>query len=250
MKQMKKCIFIVVTILSLAVLTDVKAQSQLPLIQQQEDFKIFRTSLLEMHVGLNWFITPKRFEALFDSVYNSLKDNLSKEQFLLKLKYCMASLKHGHDGIWSKDLQNGLNYKMGALPKNRKHLPLILTFLDKRLFVLNNCSSNKNLITGSEILSINGISTKELSQEFCNYLFSNGRNTTFKYKQLDFYFQFQYLLQALHPSESYSLEIIPFGKKKKEILVINNYPKTLLIITRKIQARILMLGGIYFIIKC
>lgn len=228
MKQMNKFILIVLTNLFFAVLTDVKAQSQLPLTQQQEDFKIFRISLLEMHAGLNWFITPKQFEFLFDSIYNSLEDNLSKEQFLLKLKYCMASLKHGHDGIWSEDLQNGINYKMGALPRNRKHLPLILTFLDKRLFVLNNCSSNKNLISGSEILSINGILTKQLSQEFCNYLFSNGRNTTFKYKQLDFYFQFQYLLQALHPSESYSLEIIPYGKKKKETLVINTeLPQTI-----------------------
>ncbi|TAF90360.1 MAG: hypothetical protein EAZ47_11110 [Bacteroidetes bacterium] len=225
---MKKCILIALTIFFSTVLTQVTAQSTLTLAKQQEDFQVFRASLLEMHAGLHWFITPQRFDVLFDSVYNSLTDNSPKEQFFLKLKYCMASLKHGHDGIWSEDLQNGLNYKMGVLPKNRKHLPLIITYLDQRLFVLNNCSSNTNLINGSEILSINGISTKQLSQEFCNYLFSNGRNTTFKYKQLDFYFQFQYLLQALHPSESYSLEIIPFGKKKKEIMVIDTeLPQTI-----------------------
>jgi hypothetical protein len=94
-------------------------------------------------------------------------------------------------------------------------LPFVLRFLDKRLFIVNNFGNNKSISNGTEILSINGKSTDQLASEFCNYIFANGRNMTYKYQQLGTYYQFQYFLQILHPAESYQLEIIPFGKKSK-----------------------------------
>jgi hypothetical protein len=94
-----------------------KAQQNLALTQQQEDFTIFRTSMQEMHAGLNWFITSERFKVLYDSVYNSLSDNTTNEQFYLKVRFCMAALKHGHGGVSMTNGENGINYKMGILPK-------------------------------------------------------------------------------------------------------------------------------------
>ena len=205
-----------------------KAQGQLTLAQQQEDFNVFRTSMQEMHAGLNWFITPERFKILYDSVYNTLKENTTTEQFYLKLRYCMAALKHGHDGVGMTNGESGINFKMGALPKSRKHLPFVLRFLDKKLYIINNCSSNKSIPNGSEIVAINGKKTAELSNEFCNYIFANGRNTTFKYQVLGTYYQFQYLLQVLHPSDNYQVEIIPFGKKSRaKVTVQTELPQTI-----------------------
>ncbi|MBO0930108.1 S41 family peptidase [Fibrella aquatilis] len=217
-----------ILIFLLLVLQQAKAQQQLTLSQQQEDFNIFRTSVQEMHAGLNWFITPERFKVLHDSVYNTLNENTSTELFNLKLRYCMAALKHGHDGVGMTNGEGGINFKMGTLPKSRKHMPFVLMFLDKKLYIINNCSSNKSIPNGSEIVAINGKTTAELSKEFCNYIFANGRNTTFKYQVLGTYYQFQYLLQVLYPSENYLVEIIPFGKKSKvKITVQTELPQTI-----------------------
>jgi len=209
-------------------LQNANAQHKLTLAQQQEDFTVFIISMQEMHAGLNWFITPSRFNALYDSVYNTLKDSEETEQFYLKVRYCMAALKHGHDGVGMTNGEGGINFKMGTLPKSRKHLPFVLSFLDKKLYIINNCSSNKSIPNGSEIIAINGKTTSELSNEFCNYIFANGRNTTFKYQVLGTYYQFQYLLQVLYPADNYRVEIIPFGKKSKvKVTVQTELPQTI-----------------------
>lgn len=212
---MNKFILLSMAFLLFLGLQNANAQQKLTLAQQQEDFTVFRTSMQEMHAGLNWFITPGGFNVLYDSVYTSLKDNEETEQFYLKVRYAMAALKHGHDGVNMTNAEGGINFKMNSLPKGRKHLPFVLRFLDKKLYIINNCSSNKSIPNGSQILSINGKSVTELSNEFCDYVFANGRNTTFKYQALGTYYQFQYLLQVLYPSDNYELEIIPFGKKTK-----------------------------------
>ncbi len=206
-----------------------KAQQKLALAQQQEDFKIFKTSMQEMHAGLYWFITPQKFNALYDSVYATLKDNEDAEQFYIKVRLCMASLKHGHDGVEWTNREPGINYKMNAMPANRKHLPFVMEYLDDKLYILNNCSNNKKITNGSEIVSINGKTITSLNKQMLQYIFANGRNTTFKYKMLGFYFQFHYLYQVLYPAETtYKIGIIPYQSKKKIDVVANaELPQTI-----------------------
>ena len=108
---------------------NVTAQQTLTIAQQQEDFKIFKTSMQEMHAGVYWFITPERFTALYDSVYATLKNNEDAEQFYLKVRYCMAALHHGHDGVEWTNRKPGLNYKMNALPAANKRQEQICTSL-------------------------------------------------------------------------------------------------------------------------
>ena len=208
---------------------NVTAQQTLTIAQQQEDFKIFKTSMQEMHAGVYWFITPERFTALYDSVYATLKDNEDAEQFYLKVRYCMAALHHGHDGVEWTNRKPGLNYKMNALPADRKHLPFVMEYLGDKLYILNNCSSDKKIINGSEIVSINGKTIGSLNRQMLQYIFANGRNTTYKYKMLGFYFQFHYLYQILYPNETtYKISLIPYqSKKKTEVSVNAELPQTI-----------------------
>ena len=211
------------------VCTNAIAQQKLTISEQQEDFKIFKTSMQEMHAGVYWFIAPERFNTLYDSVYATLKDNEDAEQFYIKVRYCMAALHHGHDGVeWTKR-QPGLNYKMNAMPADRKHLPFVMEYLGDRLYILNNCSSNKKISNGSQIVSINGKPLESLNKQMLQYIFANGRNTTFKYKMLGFYFQFHYLYQLLHPTDTiYKLGIIPYKSKIKIEVVANaELPQTI-----------------------
>jgi hypothetical protein len=211
---MKKITIIVVS--TIVFVCGAAAQKTLTLAQQQEDFKIFKTSIEEMHAGLYWFITPQRFTAMYDSVYTTLKENSTVEEYYIKLRYCMAMLHHGHGGIDITEKEGGVNYRMGSLPKSGKYLPFVLKYLNKRLFVINNCSSNKQITNGSEILAINGEPVSKITAQLMSYVFANGRNVTYKYAMLDEYFQFHYLYRVLHPdADKYQLDIIPFKSKKK-----------------------------------
>ena len=190
-----------------------KAQS-LSLEKQQEDFNIFKNSIQQMHAGLYWFITPKRLNALCDSVYNTLKEGEGAEQFYLKIRYCMAALKHGHDGVDYKG-EPTVNYRFGTLHKNGKYLPFVLKYLGDRLYILNNCSNNKSITNGSGVLAINGKPIKEITGTLKQYMFANGNNETYRYAMLGEYYHFHYLYQMLFGNPlSFKIDLIPFNKKR------------------------------------
>jgi hypothetical protein len=206
-------------------LKDVKSQSTISLSQQQEDFKIFKTGIDEMQVGTDWFITPVRFNELCDSVYNSLTDNDNIFTFSNKLRFCLASLKAAHNGI---NLPDGVSNKTNPLP-------FILRYIDEQLIIKVNCSPNQNIPSGSEIISINGKSVKEYSNEFLKYCFLNGKNTSFGYQQLGTFWGFVNLLKELYPASNYDLEIIPFGKTEKIKLNVATEPNDTIAKYYKIQ---------------
>jgi hypothetical protein len=137
----------------------------------------------EMHAGVYWFITQERFNKLYDSVYATLKEGEDSEQFYLKIRYCMAALKHGHDGV-DYTGEPGIAYRINSLHKSSSYLPFVLQFLGNRLYIINNCSSNKAISNGSEILSINGKTVQQITSVLKQYIFANGNNETYKYAQL------------------------------------------------------------------
>ena len=188
--------------------------------QQQEDFKIFRGVLEEIHAGLNWFISKKALNRLFEETYESLSGTAATEDYYLKLRRVMASLRHGHGGVtlWRED---GVNYRLAALAKSKKFLPLAIRILDGRVFVAVNCSSNAEAAAGSEILSINGEPIKKILDWQLPLMFANGRNTSFKYANLENYYQFHYLYQLMNPKvERFQIAAIPPGKRKKQTFLL------------------------------
>ncbi len=229
---MKTLIAIIIGCL-FAFVQDVSAQNNQPpktltLAQQQEDFKIFRGSLNEIHVGLNWFITEKDLNDLFDKTYNSLTENTPTEDYYLKLRYIMASIKHGHNGI-SLPQEDGVNYRLSSLAKSKKFMPFTIRILNNRVFVAVNESSNEKLTTGTEILSINGEAVGKIIEKQLPYMFANGQNTSFKVGNLEGYYQFHYLYNLMNRGvEHFKIEAIPYNSKKKQTFEVDGeLPQTI-----------------------
>jgi Peptidase family S41 len=200
----------------------------LTLAQQQEDFKIFRGSLNEVHVGLNWFITEKELNDLFDKTYNSLTENTPTEDYYLKLRYIMASIKHGHGGI-NLVQEEGVNYRLFSLAKSKKFFPFAIRIFNNRVFVAVNTSANDKIATGTEILSINGESISKILEKQLPLMFANGQNTSFKYGNLEGYYQFHYLYQMMNRGvERFKIEAIPYNSKKKQTFEVEGeLPQTI-----------------------
>lgn len=200
----------------------------LTLAQQQEDFKIFRGSLNEIHVGLNWFISEKELNDLFDKTYNSLTEDARSEDYYLKLRYIMASLRHGHNGI-TLPQEDGVNYRLSSLAKSKKFFPFAIRILNNRVFVAVNTSANEKLTTGTEIISINGEAVTKIIEKQLPLMFSNGQNTSFKIGNLEGYYQFHYLYQMMNRDvERFKIEAIPYNSKKKQIFEVEGeLPQTI-----------------------
>lgn len=200
----------------------------LTLAQQQEDFKIFRGSLDEIHVGLNWFISEKELNDSFDKTYNSLTENARTEDYYLKLRLIMASIRHGHNGV-AFPQEYGVNYRLALLEKNKKFFPLAIRILDNRVFVAVNTSANEKLSVGTEIVSINGESVGKIIEKMLPLMFSNGQNTTFKIGKLENYYEFHYLYNLFNPNVGrFRIETIPYKSKKKQTFEVEGeLPQTI-----------------------
>ncbi len=207
---------------------NVQSPKTLTLAQQQEDFKIFRGSLNEIHVGLSWFTTEKELNDLFDKTYNSLSENAPAEDYYLKLRLIMASIKHGHNGI-SLPQEDGVNYRLSSLAKSKKFLPFTIRILNNRVFIAVNESLNDKMIAGTEILSINGEPVAKIIEKQLPLMFSNGQNTSFKYGNLEGYYQFHYLYQMMNRGvERFKIEAIPYNSKKKQTFEVEGeLPQTI-----------------------
>jgi hypothetical protein len=220
MKEMKTFIVIIFFLIGLFG-EQIFAQSNQPpltltLAQQQEDFKIFRGALEEIHAGLNWHISEKDLSCLFDETYKSLAETAATEDYYLKLRRVMASLRHGHGGVTLRR-EDGVNYRLAALAKSKEISAARNPYLKRARFQSQvNCSSNSEVTTGTEITSINGESVRKILDRQLALMFANGRNTSFKYANLENYYQFHYLYQLMNPKvERFRIEAILPGKRKK-----------------------------------
>jgi hypothetical protein len=201
------------SVLLLGLSSALQAQSlQLSRQQQAEDFAIFLGGLKEGHGGLYEFIDSASFHKKADSVARTFKDGLSTGAYYLKLRYLSALLGQGHTRV-NLPFESGTNYKMAVLLKDRQYLPLQLRIADKRLYVTADCSAERSVPAGAEIVSINGKPASQLLSTMLPYMFADGRNQTFKYYFLYNYYHFHFLYNLLYPADSVFRLKLANGKK-------------------------------------
>jgi len=188
-------------VLTISAIFPPHSQSQnLTLKEQIEDFEIFKGGLNEGHSGMYNFITKKAFEKKCDSVQRTFKEGISLEDYYLKLRFLITSLKHGHDRI-NLPTNGWINYKMGVLDLSRLYLPFQFVILKDKLVILEDCSKEQLIPKYSIVKSINEVSSKELITKMLPYMPSDGVNQTFKTYSLYNYFYFHHLFNLFYPTK-------------------------------------------------
>ncbi len=180
--------------------------------KQRADFEIFKGGLEEGHSGLYYFIEKKSFAQKCDSVAATFKEAATTESFYLKLRYLITLLNHGHTRIELPG-DDKVNFKMAVLKADKKYLPLQLTILQNKLYVLTDCSDEQTIAKGAEIKSINGIAVKTLMQKMIHYIPADGINQSFKYYNLYNYYYFHFLYNLFYPSVATFDVELPNAKK-------------------------------------
>ena len=137
----------------------------------QSDIDFLHCKLERYHPQL--YISKSELDYKFDSLKSTINEPMTSREFYYKVAPVVASIKQGHSRLFqstkdftSKEIKQ---YKINSYGKTPLAKMNFGVFNDK-LFVLGNDSWNKAISPGTEVVSINGITTKQLLDKFKPHL--------------------------------------------------------------------------------
>jgi len=164
--------------------------------QLKSDVDFVYEKLQKLHPRLNWYISKQDLDNKFDSLKSSINAAMTSNDFFLKLSPVIASVRQGHMRLFpltkKKKIKEMISMgKSGTSPLSQFDFE---RFNDK-LYIVKNISGDKNIKTGTEVISVNNIKPQELISKYRRTISSDGFNQTFIERRLskDFptYFYYQ-----------------------------------------------------------
>ncbi|MDW9381418.1 S41 family peptidase [Chryseobacterium sp. JV558] len=139
--------------------------------QLLEDLHTFRSIREKANSGLYVYRTRKQI----DSIYQQAEEEARNSKNIFDFYKVIAKVT-GFEGSCHNytDLPNHASYYLTQKPE---YLPITLKNIDRRLL---QDSKDNELPLGAEILSINGVSAKEMISRFSQYYFSDGYSVPYK----------------------------------------------------------------------
>jgi C-terminal processing protease CtpA/Prc len=164
----------IVGLLFRATILSATADEKIPLKLLQEDFQIMRHALEEGHPGIYWYSSKADMDRTFDRAYRKINHPMTDLEFWRLAAPVVGQIKCGHTYLWfPKTLDTQANT---TIP----YLPFVTTILGGRMFVYRDLVNPGSSLEGSEILSVNGVSMKELLNEVRTFLTGDGNGKTAK----------------------------------------------------------------------
>lgn len=230
---MKHIFFILICLLEIIPLqaqTTLKEtiMAQMSVSQQKKDLNTLYSHVKSIHAAPFNYISEQSFDALKDSIEQTIVEESSQKDFYLKVAPLLASIRDGHAtfGIPTKEFSDYCN-------QNGKVLPFSLK-LDKGKILVDFCVSAESFIQkGYEVLSINGVKNEEIVARMYALVGSEYSNQI-KEKSLNGYFVVLYWMLYGSPS-TISVEYREAdGKISQEVLPCVEYKDYMLGMRRNI----------------
>ncbi|MCD2259447.1 S41 family peptidase [Psychroserpens luteolus] len=180
--------------------------------QQREDFKILRNILEEACPILSVHRTEEEIDAHFKKVEESFKKPERTSGFYLKIGNALSFF---HDGHLRAYIGNDF---YDAAANEKSHIPILITFLNEKIYIKNNYSDSELLKPKREILSINGVSAKQIITDFKNFHSADGNNNHFKYHRMNTEFRSYLTYYFKFPTE-YKIRIKPNQISEEQVTV-------------------------------
>lgn len=158
----------------------------------QEDLQYLRKVMQEVHPGLYRYTSKLLMDQRLDSFYNLLTADRPYYDYYRLLSSLVAGIRCAHTSITpGGDWQSHFR-------QNAPLLPFSTHFINDRLYVTVNLTTDTVIKPGYEILHINGQPVPEIRRFIFDHSWSDGYNTTNKQQRLNTGFLgiFYYLLIA------------------------------------------------------
>jgi hypothetical protein len=149
--------------------------------QLQKDYDICRHILEEAHPSLYWYTSRDSMNFYFNEGRGRLRDSLTEPEFRKVLSYVIAKINCGHTSVrpsrsYTKYLDT---VRIGRI------FPLSMKLWNDTMVVAASLLRQDSIMKrGTLIRSINGLTTKQLTDTLFNYISTDGYNTTHKYQSL------------------------------------------------------------------
>ncbi len=208
---MKKTLFLIFILpLSISAQTDTTQKydffKKYSIKEQQEDFKILKTSLENIHPGLYWYLTKDEFEKEYNQVYTTINSENTAYQFLDKVDCLIAKIHCSHT------MANLSVKHVKFKTNNLLHFPFNVTIINSKLYIKHNYTEDSLFKTGTEILSINGIKSSDLFQKFIKRSYVDGFNKQAESSYLATHFEVLTEYNFDIPN-MYSMEVLSYNGK-------------------------------------
>jgi len=175
----------------------------------QQDFTRLRDTLQKIHAGLYRYKSKEEIDRLFDSKFALLKDSLDEMAYFHIMRSLVSGIEDGHTACFlSGETEN-------QLFKSHTLFPIQPLFICERAYV---ACDTKEFQAGTEILTINQKSIKEIRRALFEFIPSDGANETGKQVELNKFFFGHYAI-ALGECPSFTVDYkMPSGKTGRRIL--------------------------------
>ncbi len=172
--------FIAILLVLFSNLCTAQKISELSPEQLKNDLTYLERELETHNPTLYIYNSKEEIKKHFNTIRNSVKEKTGAIQFHKLLSLFVACANEGHITTGSKDDE----FYKGFFSEEFKSLPLEVRFIENRIFVWRNFSSDTVLQKGDEILSINGYTPTEIRNTIFRYTASDGSIETYKQSRL------------------------------------------------------------------
>lgn len=143
------------------------------------DFQQLKEIFQKNHPRPYEYTTKENFNHLFDSLYLSINKPMTEREFQYFLSPIIGKIHCSHTKLTpSKYLEENINDYINA-PSFK------LYFDEDKAFLKDNYSKDTTIKIGAEILSVNGIKTGQIINNFVSRIHNEGKNTTWIYNRLN-----------------------------------------------------------------
>ena len=203
--------------------------------QLQEDFAIFKKTLIAIHPGIYRYNTPESLEKDFAELEAKLKNPLPESEFMLLISQFTNKIRCGHTYVNPYNQNDELKERIF---NRANYLPFYFQIIDGKMIITANASS-KNISLGSEITKINGVAVKDIIEKLLTVTKADG-NSTIEHRinsiqlnrtDAEIYALFDWYYPLCFPlkDEVYNIEAVDFATKKAtkfEVLAMTQTERT------------------------
>ena len=152
-----------------------------------EDVRVLRRALEALHPGLYRYLTPQQLDQRFASLEGHVRNGATLAEAYLAVAEFTGGLQCGHT------FPNPTNQRKAvaaAVFQNTPRAPFYFRWLGRTMVVTDDVSSERVFPPGTEIVSINGVSTSTILDRLLPYTRTDGANDAKRVANL-----------AVHPAE-------------------------------------------------
>ncbi len=132
------------------------------------DLAVLRDALVKAHPGLFWHQSEAEFESNCSRIKSAIGGPMTDRQFYILIAPFVGSIKCSHTDLI-------LSEEFGAYFENSQKLfPFGIRIIESKLYLAGNYTNDSTILTGSEIIMVNGISADSILRFMKPHTWADG----------------------------------------------------------------------------